>query len=55
MTRELVDIDNHLRDLATQLHDNTWNPDEIAELRVELDQWLERRHSISTSTARQGH
>jgi hypothetical protein len=55
MTRELVEIDQHLTKLQRQLHDHTWEPDEIAALRVDIDTWLERRHSITTGTARRSH
>lgn len=41
--RELAEVDAQLRDLTTQLHDCTWDPDELGCIREDIDQLLERR------------
>lgn len=46
-TRELAKCDANLRKLAEQLHDHTWDPDEVACIREDLDEWLEKRLAIS--------
>lgn len=46
MTQTLVELDNKLTTLRAQLHDNTWEPDEKAAVRVEIDQLLEQRQTL---------
>lgn len=46
-TRELAACDAELRKLTEQLHDLTWDPDELACLREDIDQWLDRRLALS--------
>lgn len=44
--RELARCDAKLRDLAGQLHDRTWDPDELACVREDIDEWLEKRYAL---------
>lgn len=43
----LTDLDTKLTTLRAQLHDNTWEPDEKAAVRVEIDQLLEQRQVLT--------
>lgn len=54
-TQTLADLDTKLTTLRAQLHDNTWEPDEKAAVRVEIDQLLDQRQAITTGRARGGH
>lgn len=55
MPGELDRCDAELRKLWEQLHDSTWEPDELACVREDIDQWLDRRNAISNGTARGSH
>ena len=52
MTRELVAVDAKLRTLVTQLHDNTWGPDELGCIRDDIDEALDRRLVLTSGQAR---
>jgi hypothetical protein len=52
MTRELVKCDAALHELWLQLHDQTWDPDELACVREDIDLWLERRYALQTQAVR---
>lgn len=54
MPGELDRCDAELRKLAEQLHDHTWDPDDAANLREDIDAVLDRRLAISNGTARGG-
>lgn len=48
MTRQLTDLDQQLTKLRTQLSDSTWEPEELEAVRVEIDQLLEQRHTLTS-------
>jgi hypothetical protein len=52
MTRELVKCDAELRKLTEQLHDHTWDPDELANVREDIDALLDKRNALTYGTAR---
>lgn len=43
MTREIDKVDADLRKLREQLHDSTWDPDELGCIRDEMDALLDKR------------
>lgn len=43
----LTELDNKLTTLRAQLHDNTWEPNEKAAVRVEIDLLLEQRQALT--------
>lgn len=43
----LEEVDAKITDLQTQLHDHTWDPDEAATIRVEIDQLLDQRQALT--------
>lgn len=47
MTRDLVLLDAQIADLNTQLHDSTWDADELDTIRVEIDRLLEQRQALT--------
>jgi hypothetical protein len=49
MTQEIVAVDAQLRALTEQLHDNTWDPDELGCIRDEIDDLLDQRLTLSAS------
>lgn len=51
MTHQLVTLDAQLRDLSAQIHDHTWGPAEIEQIRGEIDALLERRLALSQGRA----
>ena len=52
MTREVAAVDADLRDLVSQLHDNTWDPDELGCIRDDIDEALDRRLVLTSGQAR---
>lgn len=54
MTRELAHCDAELRKLTERLRDG-WDPDEAANLREDIDQWLDRRIALSRGGTRSSH
>ena len=52
MTREVAAVDANLRTLVTQLHDNTWDPDELGCIRDDIDEALDRRLVLTSGHAR---
>ena len=59
MTREVARCDAELRKLAAQrfalMTPECWDPDELACIREDIDQWLDRRLALSSGTVRGGN
>lgn len=46
-SRAVDRCDAELRKLQEQLHDNTWDPDELANVREDIDDLLEQRAALT--------
>lgn len=47
LTIQVEALDRELHLLRVQLHDNTWDPDELGCIRDEIDALLDRRLALS--------